>query len=620
MALSLEDLSLKTILIVDDQPNNLQLISKYLENNNFSILIAQSGIKAIDTANILHPDLILLDVMMPTIDGFEICRHLKSNSTTKDIPIIFMTALAEIKNKIEGFKLGAVDYITKPVEEEELIARVKTHLSLHHLYQNSLKNAAQRKLLFETSDRIRQSLDLKVIFKTATREIRTLLNCDFVGLVSLSNQNVTLKAYSSKAPIEINPQNFIDYDYFCPSQNEYQSYLKGHIEVIEPENSQNHSEAKSLSDSQRRLILPIIIKDTDYTSGFFSSAEDTVFSSNTLYGWLIADCNSPARSWPPEEINLLRELTTQLAIGIKQGLLHQQLSQLALLDPLTRAYNRRSFERQLKREWGRHKRNPAPLSVIMCDVDCFKIYNDSYGHQQGDKCLQQIAKAISSALKRPGDLLARYGGEEFVIILPHTPQSGAFKVGETIRSAVKELAISHYNSLVDSVVTVSLGVASTIPDAVDTPQLLIEAADLALYQAKERGRDCVAVYPESISRSKDRQDLKVRWVKRLRQALDKNLFSLYAQSITSLKGNDSRQSFEVLLRLTDRADQVILPGAFMDIAERNFLMTDIDTWVVNNLLETLEKCERTFWNNHRFSVNLSGASLSNESFLQFLKR
>ena len=569
MALSKEILSSKTILIVDDQTNNLQLLSRYLENANYNILIAQSGKKAIDIADALSPDLILLDVMMPGIDGFEVCRHLKSNSKTKDIPIIFMTALAETKNKVQGFKLGAVDYITKPIESEELMARVQTHLSLshlhlslHNLHQNSLKDATQRKLLFEISERIRQSLDLKVILETATKEIRTLLNYDFVGLASLNNQKVAIKAYSSVEEVTINSQNSFSYDYFCPSQSEYQSYLRGHIKVIEQENSQDCDVVRLLSNRRSRLIVPILIRDTNYTSGFFSAAEDTMFSSNILYGWLIADRYSPKHPWQSEEINLLRELTTQLAIGIKQGLLHKQLSQLALLDSLTRVYNRRSFDRQLKREWGRHKRIPAPLSLIMCDVDCFKIYNDVYGHQQGDKCLQQVAKAISSALKRPGDILARYGGEEFAVILPQTPQSGAAKVGETIRNAVKALEIPHHNSLVDSVVTVSLGVASTIPDAVDNPQLLIEAADLALYQAKDRGRDCMAVYPESISHSKDRQELKIRWVKRLRQALNNNLFTLYAQSITPLKGNDSRKSFEILLRLTDRADQVILPGSF----------------------------------------------------------
>ena len=619
----------KTILLVDDKSNNLQLLSKYLEDTNYRTLIAQSGNKAIETAKIVHPDLILLDIMMPRMSGFDVCRYLKKDPKTQDIPIIFMTALTETENKVQGFELGAVDYITKPFEEQELLARINTHLSLNHLHQASLKDAAQRKLLFEISDRIRQSLDLKTIFKTATQEIRSLLDCDFVGLTSLNRQQVAIKAYSSRKEIEINLQKSIPYDYLCPSQDIYQSYLKGHIEVIEEQNTQDSASIMSLPTPQARLIVPILIRETNYTSGFFSSAEDaedTLVTSNTLYGWLIADRYVSDRPWQPTEISLLRELTTQLAIGIKQGILHKQLSQLALLDSLTRVYNRRSFDRQLKREWGRLKRIPAPLSLIMCDVDCFKIYNDTYGHQQGDNCLKKVAKAISSALRRSGDVLARYGGEEFAIILPHTPQNGALKVGETIRNAVRELAISHSNSSVDSVVTVSLGVASTVPNSTDNPQLLIEAADLALYQAKKRGRDCVAIYPESISCSKDRQELKMRWVKRLRQALQKNLFSLYAQPITALKEHDSHQCFEILLRLTDRANKVIPPGAFMGIAERNFLMTDIDTWVVNNLFETLEKCDRAMtlgskiWDNHRFSINLSGASLNNESFLQFLKQ
>jgi len=613
--------SLKTILIVDDKTNNLQLLSTYLKKANYKTLIAQDGTKGLKTARTLHPDLILLDVMMPGINGFDVCRQLKADPETSDIPIVFMTALTATKNKVEGFELGAVDYITKPVEEQELLARIDTHLTLNQLYRDSLQHTAQRQVLFDINDRIRQSLDLKYIFKTATAEIRSLLDCNFVCLTNLQREKkkVTIKAAASKPEGEVDRTKTIPYSYFCPSQEQHHAYLRGHIEIIE-EQSESDSAPAALPKTRSRLIAPILIKDTNYTSGFFSPSEDTVLTSNILYGWLIVDRHASNRPWQPEEISLLREVTTQLSVGIKQGLLHRQLSQLALLDSLTRVYNRRSFDRQLKREWGRLKRVPAPLSLIMCDVDCFKIYNDVYGHQEGDKCLQQIAKAISSALKRPSDVLARYGGEEFAVVLPHTPQQGALQVGESIRQAVKNLAIPHHNSLVDSVVTVSLGIATTIPDTADNTQLLIEAADLALYQAKERGRDCVAIYPESISRSKDRQELKVRWVKRLRQALNQNLFSLYAQKITSLKGNDSRQSFEILLRLTDRVDRVILPGVFMDIAERNFLMTDIDTWVIDNLFDALEKAGQEIWNSHRFSVNLSGSSLNNESFLQFLKR
>ena len=623
MVISKEALSSKTILIVDDKTNNLLLLSKYLDRANYQTLIAQDGKKAIATAKALQPDLILLDVMMPGIDGFGVCQHLRSEETTKHIPIIFMTALAETKDKVEGFKVGAVDYITKPVEEEELLARVRIHLALYHLYQNSLQDAERRKLLFATSDRIRQSLDLKVILETATREIRTLLNGDFVGLVALNREKITLKASSSTETIKFNLKKCLNCSKSCLAKDKHESYLKGHIETIQIENCQNHHREGTQTasdDSLARLIAPILIKDTNYTASFFTPAEDTAFSKNILYGWLIIDRYSSAGAWQKWEIDLLKEISTCLAIAIKQGLLHKQLSELALLDSLTRVYNRRSFDRQLKREWGKLRRACSPLSLVMCDVDCFKTYNDVYGHQQGDRCLQRVAKAISSALKRPGDILARYGGEEFAIVLPQTNESGAAKVAEEIRNAVKSLQIPHHNSLVDSVVTVSLGVASTIPNNEDNPQLLIEAADLALYQSKNRGRDCVSVYPESISHSKDRQELKIRWVRRLRKALNNNLFSLYAQSITPLKGDDCRKSFEILLRLQDRANKVILPGVFMDIAERNFLMKDIDTWVVNNLFATLEKSENANWKDCRFSINLSGSSLSNESFLQFLQR
>ena len=617
MTISKPDSEQKTILIVDDKVNNLQLLSAYLKRANYKTLIAQNPLKAIATAKKLNLDLILLDVMMPEMNGFEVCQLLKNEPATQSIPIIFMTALAESQNKVEGLELGAVDYITKPIEEREVLARIKTHLTIHELHQASLKDAARRKLLFEISDRIRQSLNLKVILDTATDEIRTLFDCSLVALVAIDRKKVKFKAHAITPGRQIDLKKQIDYDYLCPDADTYQAYLRGDTKIVE-HSPKSEQSTTILSDSRAQLIVPIVIQDSNYTSGFFSNAEDSVTTQNILYGWLIVEQDAPPE-WQPVEIDLVRDITTQLAIAIKQALLHQQLSQLALLDSLTRVYNRRSFDRQLRREWGRLKRIPAPLSLIMCDVDCFKIYNDTYGHQQGDRCLQQIAKAISSALKRPADILARYGGEEFVVILPHTPQIGGAKVAESIRSAVKDLKIPHHNSLVDSVVTLSLGVASTIPAAADNTQLLIEAADLALYQAKERGRDCVAVYPESISRSKDRQELKIRWVKRLRQALERNLFSLYAQSITPLKG-DPCKSYEILLRLTDRTGKVILPGVFMDIAERNFLMTDIDTWVVNSLLETLEKYDSSTWDNYRFSVNLSGASLNNESFLQFLKR
>ena len=649
MANSVNSPSTKTILIIDDTPNNLQLLFKYLNNAGYKILVAQSGKKAIKTARSVNPDLILLDVMMSKIDGFATCRHLKSNDSTKDIPIIFMTSLAETEHKLKGFTLGAVDYITKPIAQEELLARIKTHLSLQNLRERLAQEAARQKLLFEISDRIRKSLNLESILQTATQEIRTLLNCDLVWIGRLENENISIEAISTAVDVEIDLPGILPQDYLYLNPEEYQFYLHENIRIIDlkeienkekqhghtSENQNNYllkklqaglntlqsnasdtvtiSEETTFLHPQARLIVPILISSTQ------SSNSDTI--DRSLWGWLIADQYKFSRQWQTEEINLLKGLTTQLAIGIKQGLLYKQLSQLALLDSLTNVFNRRYFDQQLNLEWRRLQRIVSPLSLIMCDVDCFKLYNDTYGHQKGDRCLQKVAEAISTAIKRPADILARYGGEEFAVILPHTPQAGAIKVAEDMRVAVKNLNIPHHNSSVDSVVTISVGVASTVPNFEDNSELLMEAADLALYKAKERGRDCISVYPYPISHSKSRQDLEIHWIKRIRQALSNNLFSLYAQPITPLQIDDRTKSFEILLRLTDTDDRVISPHLFLDIAERNCLMPHIDTWVVNNLLEKLAaNGDSSCWQNHRFSINLSGASLNNESFLEFLSQ
>lgn len=186
---------------------------------------------------------------------------------------------------------------------------------------------------------------------------------------------------------------------------------------------------------------------------------------------------------------------------LQQARLYQQLQEaniasqrLATTDSLTQVGNRRRFDECLNLEWRRMARELAPLSLILCDIDFFKLYNDTYGHQAGDHCLQQVAKAISSCVRRPADLIARYGGEEFAVILPSTEVSGAVHMAENIRSGVQALEIAHANSPLDKYVTLSFGVASTIPSHEFSPETLIATADKALYQAKDSGRDRVIRY------------------------------------------------------------------------------------------------------------------------------
>jgi len=168
-----------------------------------------------------------------------------------------------------------------------------------------------------------------------------------------------------------------------------------------------------------------------------------------------------------------------------------ELERISSLDGLTGIANRRYFDTVFDREWRRAMRETEPLSLIMCDVDYFKLYNDSYGHQPGDECLKLVAASLSEAMHRPTDLVARYGGEEFVIVLPGTHAGGAIRIAERLRQAVLDLQLPHEKSAVDDCVTISLGAATVAPMLKHQPEELLLAADKALYAAKKAGRNQV---------------------------------------------------------------------------------------------------------------------------------
>jgi len=176
-------------------------------------------------------------------------------------------------------------------------------------------------------------------------------------------------------------------------------------------------------------------------------------------------------------------------------IVNKKLERLSNIDGLTGLYNRRFFDAALDREWKRHQRSRIPFSLILCDIDYFKNFNDSYGHQAGDECLQDVAEAITMGSGRSSDVAARYGGEEFVIILPETSTRGALKAAETIRRKIRDLNIPHKNAVGRVVLSVSFGVATMIPERDVAPSNLVNLADKALYASKEAGRDRVTAWP-----------------------------------------------------------------------------------------------------------------------------
>ncbi|KAI9132847.1 bifunctional diguanylate cyclase/phosphodiesterase [Acaryochloris sp. CCMEE 5410] len=321
-----------------------------------------------------------------------------------------------------------------------------------------------------------------------------------------------------------------------------------------------------------------------------------------------------------QQLELQYKNTTLLALSEQLEIANRELERLATMDGLTRVYNRRQFDSVFQREWHRLCREEQPLSVILGDVDHFKAYNDTYGHQAGDQCLQQVAQAIARIAQRPADCVARYGGEEFVVLLPNTDLSGALHVAEAIREEVEELNIPHRNSSASKHISLSLGVASLIPNEDIPASSLIQSADQALYTAKDLGRNQVTADTSDSTNPRQLANQTLLWTQRIEQALEKDYFQLYAQPIHPLSQDREKQCFEILLRLCDQPHTVISPGFFLPIAEQKGYMNRIDYWVIEHLFADLQEIKATMEQNTQFFINLSARSCNNGQLIEFLQQ
>jgi len=295
---------------------------------------------------------------------------------------------------------------------------------------------------------------------------------------------------------------------------------------------------------------------------------------------------------------------------------NQTLEQLATTDGLTQVSNRRQFDQVYLAEWNRLCREQEPLSLLMCDVDYFKAYNDTYGHQAGDQCLQKVAQAITHCTQRPADCVARYGGEEFVVVLPKTDASGALQVAKSIHSALHDLHLPHTTSAISNQVTMSIGVACQIPQMDTAPSLLISKVDQALYAAKKQGRNCTQLHQSLKTRQNHDPHESLQWVDRLSRALEQDLFQLYAQPIQGLNSADSYLRYEVLLRLHDWPGTIVAPGTFLTIAEEYELMARVDRWVIQHLCEQLSAQPSSVLQDYRFHINLSNTTCKHQQFFE----
>lgn len=457
------------VLVVDDVFPNVKLLEKKLTNEYFDVLTATSGPEAIEIAQKESPDIILLDVMMPGMDGFEVCRHIKKDPQTAGIPVVMVTALDQPSDRITGLEAGADDFLTKPVQDIALFARVRSLVRLK-VMMAELRNRET------TESGIGGSSGQDEVALKPVDQTRVLLIVDDVdangpnreALSEISTLTV-LSGSEEKLMERVRERNF--------------DLIIASLSMESADGLRICSQLRSYDETRQVPVLAMVGQDdtTRLVRALEMGINDYVVE-------------------PVDPHELMARTKTQLKRKMFADRLRESFHlsmQLATTDAVTGVYNRHYMTSHLETLLAAAKRNTKPLSVAMLDIDHFKAVNDTHGHAAGDQVLKEFAHRISTNI-RGIDLLARYGGEEFVVVMPDTAIEQAGRISERIRATVSDTTFE-VNGQEDGItITVSIGLASLqSPD--DTGAALLEVADDALYEAKHAGRNRVVLSDMELS-------------------------------------------------------------------------------------------------------------------------
>jgi len=444
------------ILIVDDVPANTRLLEAKLSAEYYQVASAKNGFDALTMAKDWQPDLVLLDVMMPGMDGFECCQRLKDDPGTLHIPVVMVTALGEPSERLRGLEAGADDFLTKPVEYETLMARVKSLVRLKRLLDEWRARGETARALGLAAEHIAipsaagaralvvddWDLSAQMIQDALTRE----------GIIpGRARTQAEATALSAAIPFDL---------------------IVLSLSLAEEDPLKLASSLRA-ADATHDIPLLLVAEPEErdrLLRGFDLGAND----------WLLL---------PIDENELRARARNQVRRKFYQDRLRADIGtalELAITDPLTGLYNQRYLMRHLRNLLeGPQARD---LALLMIDVDHFKTVNDDYGHAAGDRALHAIAETLRGNT-RVFDSLARYGGEEFVVVMPSTGREDAVIAAERLRAAVEGLGFEPGPGQ-RCRLTISIGIACTVDQAM-LPEALLRAADLALYDAKRGGRNRV---------------------------------------------------------------------------------------------------------------------------------
>ncbi len=448
------------VLVVDDVPANVKLLEARLSAEYFDVVTAANGAEALAICERAECDIILLDVMMPDMDGFEVCRRLKTNPVTHHLPVVIVTALDQASDRVRGLEAGADDFLTKPVSDVQLIARVRSLARLKMVTDElRMRAVTSKEMGIESPER-------EAVADTG-RNGRILVVDD---RASSCERLAEVLGREHKVDIEQDPAEAL----FHAAEGNYDLLIVS----LSLENFDGLRLCSQVRSLERTRNLPILA---------LSDMDD---NARLVRGLEIGVNDYLAR--PIDKNELLARVRIQVRKKRYTERLRDnvQLSiEMAITDALTGLYNRRYMESHLATLVEQAAAHGKPLTLLVLDIDYFKSINDGHGHDAGDDVLREFALRIKRSI-RGIDLACRYGGEEFVVVMPETDMAVATTVAERLRRRIASEPFPIQRGTASVAVTISIGLAG-LGQADERAADILKRADVALYRAKRDGRNRV---------------------------------------------------------------------------------------------------------------------------------
>lgn len=569
------------VLIVDDEPNNLHVLVEGLLTD-YDVRIATSGEQALVFIESIKPDLILLDIMMPGMDGYEVCKTLKSRQNTKGIPIIFVTAMTNEDSEEHGFALGAIDYIHKPYKLALVRARIRTHITSQGMLDRLIEKN------FDLHDKLLEIESLAQELSAREEELKQLSSKQKLFYQALTSTADGVVITDSQGEIiAVNPS-------FCR--------ITGFCEA-EALGTQLH---KLKQNNQPGISFNNVWQHAN-KAGYWSGELVTRRKNGELYPELLT--LSMVKGDQDTNIHFIGVFSDISSIKVTQ----ERIDYLTWHDELTALPNRNGFLKQLEQQLQNCSNENSYAYIYIIDIDSFHSINDGLGLLAGDKVLKELANRIHKKLDKK-DVIARLGSDEFAALSSVDKGVGRLRTQEIAERKAQELlrVINAPFMIEDQEISITISIGTYIFPREDQWENAIETirnCEAACYKAKEKGGNRVTFFDNSFGEQARRR---FEIEQDLRKAISQNELSLYVQS--QFDGKQQLKGGEILLRWTHPQKGFISPAEFIPVAEESDIIYDLDCWVLSNGLKLIESLDER----HRdlsLSINISGRHFHESRFL-----